>query len=239
MQNPALGRQRLPGSTVLDSLPFWGSALVVMPVFGQAPWVRHHPFSACVFGIGLALAGILLSLNAGRSQHRDLGALILGFSGSWVAGSLYWGWLAAHPVLHLPVEAFALPLALAGLTTRWRCACAFYLASLIGTAFTDLSMAITGVITLWPDVVTATADQAPDLLRIAATQVLTPKSLLVVTLAAATITKLVAACRSRANQFEEGSSAWAIATSVLFTTLLIDGAFLGISLLAPGLSGLI
>ena len=239
MQNPALGRQRLPTAAVLASLPFWASALVVMPVFVQAPWVRQQPFSSCLFGLFLAVAGILLSLNAERSQQRDLGALILGFSGSWMAGSLFWGWLSAHPVLHLPVEAFALPLAVAGLNTRWRCACAFYLASLVGTAFTDLSMAISGVMTLWPDVVTATADQAPVLLHKAASQVLTPKSLLVVILAAALITRLVAECRSRADQFGDGSSAWAVATSVLFTTLVIDGVFLGVSLLAPGLSGLI
>jgi len=239
MQNPAAGKQRLSATAVLASLPFWASVLVVMPVFVQAPWVRQQPLSACLFGLVLTLAGILLSLKADRREQRDLGALILGFSGSWMAGSLFWGWLPAHPVLHLPVEAFALPLALGGLTTRWRCACAFYLTSLIGTALTDLSMAISGVMTLWPDVVTATAEQAPDLLRMAAAQVLTPKSLVVVILAAGVITKLVAECRSRADRHGDSSTAWAIATSVLFTTLVIDGVFLGVSLLAPSLSGLI
>lgn len=239
MQNPALGTQRLPASVVLTSLPFWASVLVVMPVFVQAPWVRHQPFSSCLFGIVLAVAGILINLKADHNRQRDLGALLLGFSGSWMAGSLFWGWLPAHPVLHLPVEAFALPLAVGGLNTRWRCACAFYLASLIGTAFTDLSMAISGVMSLWPEVVTATADQAPALLRSAASQVLTPKSLLVVILAAALITKLVSECRSRVDRIGDHSSAWAVATSVLFTTLVIDGVFFGISLLAPGLSGLI
>ena len=239
MQNPTAGRERLSATAVLASLPFWASVLVVMPVFVQAPWVRQQPFSSCLFGLALTVTGILLSLKADRSEQRDLGALILGFSGSWMAGSLFWGWLPAHPVLHLPVEAFALPLALAGLTTRWRCAGAFYLTSLIGTAFTDLSMAMSGVMTLWPDVVTATADQAPELLRAAAAQVLTPKSLVMVILAAAVITKLVAECRTRADRLGDSSTAWAIATSVLFTTLVIDGVFLGVSLLAPSLSGLI
>ena len=100
-------------------------------------------------------------------------------------------------------------------------------------------MAMSGVMTLWPEVVTATADQAPDLLRAAAAQVLTPKSLLVVIVAAALITRLVAACRSRADRLGDSSSAWSIASSVLFTTLVIDAVFLGVSLLAPSLSGLI
>ena len=239
MQNPALGSQRLRFTPVQASLSFWASALVVMPVFVQAPWVHHHSFSACLFGIGLAATGILLSLSAGRSQLNDLGSLILGFSGSWIAGSLFWGWLSPHPVLHIPVEAFALPLALAGLKTRWRCAGAFYLASLVGTAFTDLSMAISGVMTLWPEVVTATADQAPVLLRAAAAEVLAPKSLLVVIIAAAMITNLVHGCRTRADRIGDSASAWGVARSVLFTTLVVDGVFLGVSLLAPGLSGLI
>ena len=239
MQNPALGSQWLRFTPVQASLSFWASALVVMPVFVQAPWVHHHPFSACLFGIGLAATGILLSLSAGRSQLNDLGSLILGFSGSWIAGSLFWGWLSPHPVLHIPVEAFALPLALAGLKTRWRCAGAFYLASLVGTAFTDLSMAISGVMTLWPEVVTATADQAPVLLRAAAAEVLAPKSLLVVIIAAAMITNLVHGCRTRADRIGDSASAWEVARSVLFTTLVVDGVFLGVSLLAPGLSGLI
>ena len=76
-------------------------------------------------------------------------------------------------------------------------------------------MAISGVMTLWPDVVTATADQAPELLSAAAAQVLTPKSLVVVILAAAVITKLVAECRTRADRLGDSSTAWAIATSVL------------------------
>nr|WP_311133857.1 DUF3120 domain-containing protein [Synechococcus sp. CS-197] len=239
MQNPAADKQRLSATAVLASLPFWASVLVVMPVFVQAPWVRQQPLSACLFGLVLTLAGILWSLKADRSEQGDFGALVLGFSGSWMAGSLFWGWLPAHPVLHVPVEAFALPLALAGLTTRWRCACAFYLASLIGTAFTDLSMALSGVMPLWPEVVTATSDQAPDLLRAAAAQVLTPKSLLVVIVAAALITRLVAVCRSRVDRLGDNSSAWSIASSVLFTTLVIDAVFLGVSLLAPSLSGLI
>ncbi|PTT99974.1 DUF3120 domain-containing protein, partial [Pseudomonas sp. HMWF031] len=44
---------------------------------------------------------------------------------------------------------------------------------------------------------------------------------------------------SRVDRLGDNSSAWSIASSVLFTTLVIDAVFLGVSLLAPSLSGLI
>ena len=97
--------------------------MVVLPVFLQAPWVRLHPFSATLFTAVLLSIGIALE-HTGQQQKADIGQLLVGFSGSWLAGCLFWGW-HAHPVLHLPVEAFALPLALTGLNSRWRLASAF------------------------------------------------------------------------------------------------------------------
>ena len=151
--------------------------MVVLPVFLQAPWVRLHPFSA-VLCTGLLLAvGIVLN-QTGRRNRAEIGQLLVGFSGSWLAGCLFWGWLRAHPILHLPIEAFALPLALGGLNGRWRLASAFYLSSLIGTACTDLMMALTGVMKDWPTVVSAPFDQAPGLLHAAGLQLLHPAPLL-------------------------------------------------------------
>ena len=75
--------------------------MVVLPVFLQAPWVRLHPFSAVLFTVVLLAIGI--PLQHGRQGRRaDIGALLVGFSGSWLAGCLFWGWLRAHPLLHLP-----------------------------------------------------------------------------------------------------------------------------------------
>ena len=127
--------------------------MVVLPVFLQAPWVRLDPFSATLFTGVLVAAGLVM--HQSRSQTTsDLGSLLVGFSGSWLAGCIFWGWLRAHPVLHLPVEAFAVPVALGGLQGRWRLAATFYLSSLVGTACTDLAMAATGVMQFWPTVVT-------------------------------------------------------------------------------------
>ena len=205
--------------------------MVVLPVFLQAPWVRLHPFSAAVFTTVLVAVGVVLGSSADE-QRNAIGQLIVGFSGSWLAGCVFWGWLRAHPVLHLPVEAFALPLAMTGLNGRWRLACIFYLSSLIGTACTDLMMALTGVMKFWPSVVTAPFDEAPELLHNAGMQLLHPFQLVGLALAASVIIGLGQRLRMTGEN-------WEMAGAVLVTTVWVDGLFLLTALLQPGLSGLI
>lgn len=220
------------------SLSFWASALVVLPVFLQAPWVRFHPFSSCLFTAVLLTAGIL-AVQMGNASWKQPGALLVGFSGSWLAGSLFWGWLRMHPVLHLPVEAIALPLAVGGLNSRWKLSCSFYLASLLGTALTDITMALTGVMSFWPEVVNATSSEAPQLLNEAATLVLQPVSLLILLSAAGLIVLLAKQFWTQSARPSEHQEAWNVAAAVLSTTLLIDALFLVLSLSVPSLSGLI
>ena len=210
--------------------------MVVLPVFLQAPWVRLNPFSATLFTGVLIAAGLVM--HRSRSQSvSDVGSLLVGFSGSWLAGCVFWGWLRAHPVLHLPVEAFAVPIALGGLQGRWRLAATFYLSSLVGTACTDLAMAATGVMQFWPAVVTASLDQAPLLLHQAGLHLLQPLPLF--TLATAAVLVLLAGRRLNLNDNGSDVDAAAMASAVLTTTLWVDGLFLLSALLQPGLSGLI
>ena len=210
--------------------------MVVLPVFLQAPWVRLNPFSATLFTAVLVAVG--LALHRSRSQTAsDLGSLLGGFSGSWLAGCIFWGWLRAHPVLHLPVEAFAVPVALGGLQGRWRLAATFYLSSLVGTACTDLAMAATGVMQFWPEVVTASLDQAPLLLHQAGLHLLQPLPML--TLAIAAVLVLLAGRHLNLNSSTNDSDTGSMAAAVLITTLWVDGLFLLSALLQPGLSGLI
>jgi len=205
--------------------------LVTVPVFLQAPWVRIAPASAVLSTVPLLALGILLERHRRRSWSQ-LGVLLVGFSGSWLAGCLFWGWCRLHPVWHLPIEAFALPLALAGLGSRWRLAGAFYLASLLGTAATDGVMGLTGVMPLWPQVVAAPLEQAGPLLQQAAQMVVQPLPLLTIALAATTLGLI---CR---KLWERGGP-WRVSAAVLATTLAVDGLFLAAALLAPTLSGLI
>jgi len=216
----------------LDLLAAAGALLVALPVFLQAPWVRLAPFSAAVFTLPLVLVGVLLE----QRRHPGMstaGALLVGFSGSWLGGCLFWGWCRLHPLWHLPIEAFALPLAVAGLKGRWRLAASFYLASLLGTACTDGVMAITGVMAHWREVLLAPLDQAAPLLHQAALDVLEPLPLAVVGLAAC---GLIGLCR---HYWRHPDPAWRLAASALATTLCVDGLFLAAALAAPRLSGLI
>ena len=216
----------------VSGLPLAAAVLVALPVFLQAPWVRLAPFSAALFTAPLLLLALVLE-RCPRPAWRDAGALIVGFCGSWLGGCLFWGWFRLHPLWHLPIEAFALPLAVGGLQGRWRLASSFYLASLLGTACTDAVMAITGVMGRWTAVLQAPLDQAPMLLQQAAQLVLQPVQLTITLLAAV---GLAALCR---HFWNHPDSSWRLAASALATTLAVDGLFLAAALWAPQLSGLI
>ena len=214
------------------------SVLVVLPVFLQAPWVRLHPFSAVLFTAVLVGTGVVMN-RSNNGRQADLGALLVGFSGSWLAGCLFWGWLRAHPLVHLPIEAFALPLALAGLRTRWKLAAGFYLASLIGTACTDLMMAVTGVMKHWPVVVSAPLGEASALLHQAGLSLFNPAAAVALIGAAAGLIGVARRCHEQANQGGANVELWSMVGVVLSTTVWVDGLFLAAALLQPNLSGLI
>jgi hypothetical protein len=212
-------------------LPAVAALLVLLPVFLQAPWVRASPMGAALFTPWLVVLGVVLE-RRGQGPWRAIGALLVGFAGSWLGGSLFWGWWRVHPLWHLPIEGFALPLALGGLGSRWRLAGAFYLASLLGTAATDGAMALTGVIRLWPQVVEAPLSEAGVLLQQAGEAVLQPMALGLIGLISSV---LLAICYWLWPQGPTGR----VAAATLATTLVVDGIFLAAALLAPGLSGLI
>jgi len=204
---------------------------VVLPVFVQAPWVRAAPMATALFTALLLTLGILLE-RLPLSRWRQLGPLLVGFSGSWLGGALFWGWCRLHPAWHLPIEAFALPLAVAGLGGRWRLAGSFYLASLLGTAATDIAMLLAGVMDLWPQVLSSPLPDASALLQTAALAVLRPLPLAVVCLSAVLLMSLAAWLWPRGQTGR-------IAATTLATTLAVDGLFLAAALAAPQLSGLI
>ena len=230
LDRPA-SRTAAPSDQRSRSLPALAATLVILPVFLQAPWVRVAPMAAALFTMALVACGILLERHQAR-RWQDVGALLVGFSGSWLGGALFWGWCRLHPAWHLPIEAFALPLALAGLQSRWRLACAFYLSSLLGTAATDAAMLLSGVMDLWPQVLSVPMPQAPALLHTAALATLRPLPLAVVCTSALLLLALAAWLWSR-------GPAARIAAITVATTLAVDGLFLAACLAAPGLSGLI
>lgn len=138
-------------------------ALVVLPVFFQAPLVRAFPW------VSLALTAGWLALGMGLMRHPNRqvwGDLIIGFSWTWLAGSLYWGWLRWEPVVHLPVEAIGLPIAFVCLRYPWgRVGSYFFLGSLLGTAVTDLYINWMGLFPAWRQIMHVDFDFVPLVLR--------------------------------------------------------------------------
>lgn len=229
---PALAADSFPweGAKGLG-LPALAAFLTLGPVFLQAPLVRVAPMAATLATVPLLLVALALTAQRDPARQR-IGVLLVGFAGSWLGGSLFWGWCRAFPFWHLPIEAFALPLALGGLQTRWRIGAWFYLASLMGTAVTDGLIAATGLMPLWPPVVQAAPEAATALLQQAAQTLLHPIPLVALALAGWWILQL-------ARLLWKGDQARRIAAATLACTLAVDGLFFAAALLAPQLSGLI
>jgi hypothetical protein len=205
-------------------LPLLAAVLIIAPVFLQAPWVRQAPMGAALFSVVL----LLLAVRRGG----EVGALLVGFSGSWLAGCLFWGWLRLHPLVHLPVEAFALPMAVAGLGGPWRRAGQFYLGSLAGTAATDAAIALCGLMPLWPAVLAAGPGEAAPLLAQAAARVLEPAHLF-------TVAVIASAMLGAASLLWRQGPGGRLVAACLLSTLAIDGLFLLLALVLPTASGLV
>ncbi|KGG13277.1 Permeases of the major facilitator [Prochlorococcus sp. MIT 0601] len=201
--------------------------------------MHFQPLSALLFTFVLLGVGFYLGDYCDGKWSR-IGSLLVGVSGSWLGGCLFWGWLRMHPVLHLPVEAVATPLALIGITTKWRIGASFYLACLLGTAFTDFMMVLTGVMGKWPEVVNASFDNASKALNETALNLLHPWPIFLLLIAAVFIFLISDQMRQRGNivMSLEGAT-WLVASAALTTTLWVDGLFLLTTLLQPKLSGLI
>ena len=127
------------------SLRLWSSFFVILPIFVQAPWVRLEPISALCFTFVIVLVAIVLN-QKGSNKWFIVSSLLLGISGSWLGGCLFWGWLSPFPILHIPVEAVVFPLALIGFSTNWKIGSSFYISSLFGTAVTDITIFLIGII---------------------------------------------------------------------------------------------
>lgn len=146
--------------------------LVVVPVFFQAPLVRSLPWLSLTLTGTWLLAGISLASRVGT---RSWGDLLTGFTWTWLAGSIYWGWFRTEPLLHLPIEAIGFPLVLVLLSQgKGRLGSYFYFGSLLGTAITDLYMYWTDLLPMWRQVMIADPEWVPVLLQEAAKSLQNP-----------------------------------------------------------------
>lgn len=163
--------------------------------------------------------GLSLFLLA-RPRTQLWGDLLFGFTWSWLAGSIYWGWLRWEPVLHLPIEAIGLPIALWCLLRQWnKVGNLFYLGSLFGTAVTDLYFYLTDLIPHWRHLMQVSPELAMPIFQNAIAQIKTPWGVgWAAALALVLVVAGVVPLRSQKVHW------WAFGGAVL-STILVDGLF--------------
>jgi hypothetical protein len=129
------------------------SFLVSIPVFFQAPLVGVAPGVSLLMTVGWLLLSFWLWQ---KPKYQLAGDLLFGFTLSWWAGGLYWGWLRTQPMLHLAIEAIPLPIAVGALCFGYfRIGSLFFLGSLLGTCLTDFYCMGTGLMPWWERMMSA------------------------------------------------------------------------------------
>jgi Protein of unknown function (DUF3120) len=191
--------------------------LVAVPVFFEAPLVRAVPL------LSLALTGVWLWLGStlsSRPNTKIWGELTTGFAWTWMAGSVYWGWLRWEPTLHLPIEAIALPIALWGLS-RGHCKVGnfFYLGSLLGTVLTDVYFYLVDLIPAWRQLMQSEPDLVRPIFQQATAQVNTPWGLFWVAILATTLFSV------GIFSFRLQKLHWLAFSGAVLSTILVDGLF--------------
>ena len=220
------------------TLRLWSSFFVILPIFVQAPWVRLQPVSALGFTFVILLAAFILSRKQ-SNQWFIVGSLLLGVSGSWLGGCLFWGWLSPYPILHIPVEAVVLPLALIGLGTKWKIGSSFYIASLFGTAVTDITIFLIGIMDQWKEVITADSETAPLILQKTSENLIQIKSLSIIIFVAVILWFISKEILNSAIINSTNGKALLVSSYVIQTTLIVDGIFVFLAIIQPTLSGLV
>ena len=100
-------------------------------------------------------------------------------------------------------------------------------------------MLLTGVMSSWPDVVSAPMEEGAKKLNDISLHLFNPFTLLLLSLAALMILLISNEMNKRGTLNSPAGGAWLVAGAALTTTLWVDGLFLITTLLQPKLSGLI
>jgi len=220
------------------SLRLWSSFFVILPIFVQAPWVRLEPISALCFTFVILFGAFVLN-QKGSNKWFIVSSLLLGVSGSWLGGCLFWGWLSPFPILLIPVEAVVLPLALIGLGTNWKIGSSFYISSLFGTAITDITIFLIGIMDQWREVITADSENAPLILQKTSENLIQIKSLSIIFFTALLLWFISREIIDNATINTTNGKALLVSGYVIQTTLIVDGIFIFLAILQPTLSGLV
>ncbi len=169
----------------------------------------------------MTLGWVWLGLWLSEKKTMQLwGDLLLGFSWSWLAGSIYWGFFRTEPLIHLPIEAIGMPFALWGLSQgKGKVGNLFYLGSLFGTALTDVYFYLTDLIPYWRQVMRVDPALATPIFQEAIAKVQTTWGISLAVLLGATLG--IVGCWSLAKRQLPW---WAFSGAVL-STILVDSLF--------------
>jgi hypothetical protein len=216
--------------TILGSPLSWGifgisAFLVSIPVFVQAPLVRQWPGLSLVLTLGWVVLGYILRRRSETQLHGDL---VLGFTLSWLAGSIYWGWFRWEPFIHLPIEAIGLPVVIWAIARqRYLVGAFFYVGSLWGTAVTDLYFYVVHLIPYWRQVMQVEPEGAFPILREALQHMQTPWGILWVGLLVSVlcISGCIPFLRSEVFRGQRAGLQWWAFSGAVISTLFVDGLF--------------
>ena len=206
--------------------------------FVQAPWVRLEPISALCFTF-VILFGAIALYKKKSNKWFIVSSLLIGVAGSWLGGCLFWGWLSPFPILHIPVEAVVLPLALIGLGSNWKIGSSFYISSLFGTAVTDITIFLIGIMDQWREVITADSETAPLILQKTSENLIQIKSLTIIVFVAFIIWFISKEIFDSATINTTNGKALLVSSYVIQTTLIVDAIFIFLAILQPTFSGLV
>jgi hypothetical protein len=191
--------------------------LVSVPVFIQAPLVRELPLLSLITTLGLLLLGRKL---ISQPQNHLWGDLVISFTWTWLAGSVYWGWLRWEPYLHLPVEAIGLPFAVWGIArSRGMIGNFFYLGSLLGTVVTDIFFYLVDLIPFWRTLMVVSDEAVRPVFQGAIAKIQTPWGISWAIILA-TLLLVISLLPLRTQKLHW----WAFSGAVL-STILVDGLF--------------
>lgn len=197
--------------------------LVAVPVFIQAPLVRLAPT------ISLAITAFWLWLGYRWIKQPNLhlwGDLLVGFSWTWLAGSVYWGWFRTNPYIHLPLEAISLPIVLVLMFYgKAKIGNYFYLGSLLGTAITDVYFYCVGLIPYWRQLMLS-PDRASPILHSALLRMETYEGV------GYAIVLLSLLIMLGTIPMRASSTKWWAFSGAILSTILVDSLFLVAAILA-------
>ena len=115
----------------------------------------------------------------------------------------------------------------------------FYISSLFGTAVTDITIFLIGIMDQWREVITADAETAPLILQNTSENLIHIKSLSIIVSVGIILWFISKEIFDSATINTTSGKALLVSSYVIQTTLIVDGIFIFLAILQPTFSGLV